>query len=154
MLPTAFVVLDNFPLTANGKLDLHALAETDGPPRETGADYVEPRTEMEKTVATVWCAVLQVERVGVRDNFFDLGGTSISMAVVCNQLREVLQRDLSMVDLFTFTTINSLASHLAHTGSESAIQPLDSETVEARRETMHWRKKFRQEQQVRLDELS
>ena len=152
MLPAAFVVLDEFPLTGNGKLDLRALAETDESPQETSVDYVEPQTEIEKTIAAVWRTVLQLEKVGARDNFFDLGGTSISMALACHRLREVLQRDISMVEMFTYTTINSLARHLAHAESEGAIQPLDSEAVEARRETMHWRKKFRQEQRVRLEQ--
>ena len=152
MLPAAFVVLDEFPLTANGKLDLRALAEMESPSQqETSIDYVEPQTEIEKTIAAVWRAVLQIEKVGARDNFFDLGGTSISMALACHRLRDVLQKDISMVEMFTYTTVNSLASHLAHAESESAIQPLDFEAVEGRRETMHWRKKFRQEQRVRLD---
>jgi len=152
MLPAAFVVLDDFPLTANGKLDLRALVETDGPSQETGAEYVEPQTDIEKTIAAVWRAVLQLERVGVQDNFFDLGGTSISMAVVCNRLREVLQEDISMIEMFTYTTVNSLARHLAHAESEGDTQLLDSQAVETRRETMHWRKKFRKEQRMRLDQ--
>jgi amino acid adenylation domain-containing protein/non-ribosomal peptide synthase protein (TIGR01720 family) len=152
MLPAAFVVLDDFPLTANGKLNLRALAETDDPPQETGAGYVEPQTEIEKTIAAVWCAILQLERVGVRDNFFDLGGTSISMALACHRLREVLQKEISMLEMFTYTTVNSLARHLAHAEFEGAIQPLDSKAVEARRETMHWRKKFRKEQRMGLDQ--
>jgi len=152
MLPAAFVVLDDFPLTANGKLDLRALVETDGPSQETGAEYVEPQTDLEKTIASIWCAVLQLERVGVQDNFFDLGGTSISMAVACNRLREVLQKDISMIEMFTYTTVNSLARHLAHAESEDTTQLPDSTAVESRRETMHWRKKFRKEQRMRLDQ--
>jgi hypothetical protein len=152
MVPAAFVVLDHLPVTANGKLDLRALADIDEPPQETSVDYVEPETEIEKTIAAAWCAILQLERVGLRDNFFDLGGTSISMALACHRLREVLQRDISMLEMFTYTTVNSLARHLAHAESEGAIQPLDPEAVEARRETMHWRKKFRKEQRVRLDQ--
>jgi amino acid adenylation domain-containing protein/non-ribosomal peptide synthase protein (TIGR01720 family) len=151
MMPAAFVVLDDFPLTANGKLDLRALAETENPSQETGADYVEPQTEIEKTIAAAWCAVLQLERVGVRDNFFDLGGTSISMALACHRLREVLQRDISMLEMFTYTTVNSLAKHLAGAESGGATLPPDSRVVEARRETMHRRKKFRKEQRVILD---
>ena len=152
MLPAKLVVLDEFPLTANGKLDSRALAETDDPPQETSIEYIEPQTEIEKTIAAVWCAILQLEKVGAADNFFDLGGTSISMALACHRLREVLQKDISMVEMFTYATVNSLARHLAHAESESVIQPLDSQVVDARRETMHWRKKFRKEQRVRLEQ--
>src|SRR5262249_8526817 len=151
-LPATLVVLDDFPLTANGKLDLRALAETDDQPPETGIEYIEPQTEIEKTIADVWRAILQLEKIGARDNFFDLGGTSISMALACHRLREVLQKDISMVEMFTYTTVNSLARHLAHAESESAIQPLDSKAVETRREIMHWRKKFRKEQRLRLEQ--
>ncbi len=77
MLPAHFVKLDAIPLTANGKLDRAALPVPDAERPEIEATFVAPRTEMEERLAEIWCEVLHIARVGVRDNFFDLGGDSI-----------------------------------------------------------------------------
>jgi acyl-CoA synthetase (AMP-forming)/AMP-acid ligase II len=150
MLPATLVVLDDFPLTSNGKLDLRALTETNGQSQEKRLEYAEPQTEIEKTIAAVWRRVLQVEKIGVKDNFFDLGGNSISMARARHQLQEDLQSDISMVEMFTYTTISSLAKHLALAGVEAAVQQLNSEAVETRLEVMNRRKNFRKEQRTKL----
>ncbi|MGC5402159.1 phosphopantetheine-binding protein, partial [Streptomyces sp. DT20] len=86
MIPTAFVVVGTFPLTANGKVDRRALPEPD-----LGAalakNHVAPRTRTERIVARAWGDVLGVERVGVQDNFFELGGDSILSIQVVSRLR-------------------------------------------------------------------
>ncbi|HXQ70532.1 MAG TPA: amino acid adenylation domain-containing protein, partial [Pyrinomonadaceae bacterium] len=74
MLPSAIVQLAAFPLTPNGKLDRKALPVPDGAGYEADGPYVAPRSELERLIADVWCEALEVERVGVRDNFFNLGG--------------------------------------------------------------------------------
>ncbi len=76
MVPTAFVVLESLPRTASGKVDRRALPDPDwsgdGAARE--GDFVAPRTPAEQQLAAIWSEVLNVERVGAHDNFFDLGG--------------------------------------------------------------------------------
>src|SRR5262249_42644952 len=74
MVPQAIVTLASFPLTPNGKLDRRALPAPDG---RASADYVAPRNEIEATLARLFAEVLGHERVGVHDNFFQLGGDSI-----------------------------------------------------------------------------
>src|SRR5262249_18392336 len=73
MVPGAFAVLDALPLTPNGKVDRQALPDVEGVHPGAGADFVAPRTATEEQVADVWGKVLGVKRVGVYDNFFDLG---------------------------------------------------------------------------------
>jgi amino acid adenylation domain-containing protein len=109
MVPAAFVVLDAFPLTANGKTDRRSLP---APAREGGDAFVAPRSGLERTIAAAWEEVLEVERVGVEDNFFELGGHSLLLARLHRRLRDGLGRELSVVDLFRFPTVAALARHL------------------------------------------
>ncbi len=110
MVPAAFVVLDAIPLTSNGKTDRRALPVPEAP--AGGAETVAPRSETERTVAGVWREVLELREVGAHDNFFELGGHSLLLARVHGRLREVLGREVPIVDLFRFPTVSSLARHL------------------------------------------
>jgi amino acid adenylation domain-containing protein len=109
MIPAQFVMLQSLPLTANGKVDYKALPDTDGARPELGEDYVAPRTETEKALADVWAEVLRVERVGINDNFFDLGGDSIhTIQVHAKSAQRGLQFPLH--EFFRCQTIAELAA--------------------------------------------
>jgi 3-oxoacyl-(acyl-carrier-protein) synthase len=116
MVPTAFVALAAFPLTPSGTVDRKALP----PPEETcgaasEAAYVPPRNELERTIAGIWRGMLKVDKVGVEDNFFDLGGHSLLLAQVHSRLASALGRDvadLTLLDLFRYPTVRSLAAWL------------------------------------------
>ena len=117
LVPSAFVVLKQLPLNANGKVDRAALPLPGG---ESGAGIeaaAEPRSELERRIATVWCEMLQREPVGVRDNFFDLGGHSLLLVRTHARLRKELGLDCKVVDLFTYPTIESLAAYLQRDGT-------------------------------------
>ncbi|HEX2189541.1 MAG TPA: amino acid adenylation domain-containing protein, partial [Longimicrobiaceae bacterium] len=106
MVPAAFVVLERLPLSPNGKLDRRAL-----PAPERGGDaegYVAPRTEAEEILCAVWAGVLKLERVGVEENFFELGGDSILSIQVVSRAR---QRGLKLTprQLFEHPTVARLA---------------------------------------------
>jgi len=113
MLPLAFVPLAALPLTANGKLDRAALP----PPRPERAQLAVrlalPETELERRISAVWREVLQIDRVGIHDNFFDLGGDSFLMFKVHRRLVEMAGRDLPVTRMFQHTTIAALAVYLA-----------------------------------------
>ncbi len=115
MVPSAFVRLDELPLLPNGKVDRRALpAPRTAAPRATAAVRKLPRTELEQTLAELWCKVLDVEVVGLHDNFFDLGGHSLLAARLHRLLVERLERDdVTVVDLFQYPTIDALARRLA-----------------------------------------
>ncbi len=113
MVPSAFVVLPALPLSPNGKVDLRALPAPERVRPELEAAYAAPKSELERIIAAVWLEALGVEKVGIHDNFFDLGGHSLLLAKVHARLREVLERDLSLVDLFKNPTVSSLAAALS-----------------------------------------
>ncbi|HVF92666.1 MAG TPA: MupA/Atu3671 family FMN-dependent luciferase-like monooxygenase [Blastocatellia bacterium] len=113
MVPSAFVLLDALPLTPNGKVDRKALPRPDGSHANREADFIAPRSEIERHISRVWQQALGVEKIGVHDNFFDLGGHSLLMVQVHNQLKETLRRDLPLVKLLEHTTISALAKYLA-----------------------------------------
>ena len=119
MLPSAIVQLEGFPLTPNGKLDRKALPAPDGPSHDVDGLYVAPRSELERLIAGVWREELGVERVGVRDNFFNLGGHSLLLIRVNNRLREVLRMELPVVELFKYPTVSALAEHLSRSGGKA-----------------------------------
>ncbi|WP_158892624.1 non-ribosomal peptide synthase/polyketide synthase [Amycolatopsis anabasis] len=109
LVPAAFVRIDRLPLTPHGKLDRRALPAPDW---SGVAAYVAPRDEPERIVTEVWAEVLGLERVGVEDNFFDLGGDSILGIRVLSRLRAVLGVELSVRTLFTAPTPARLAAAL------------------------------------------
>lgn len=113
MVPGIFVKLDALPLTPNGKVDRRALPAPEGGVRPVMAvAYVAPQDELEETIAAIWQEVLGVERVGVEDSFFDLGGNSLLMARTQSKLATSLQQEISILDLFKYPTIKSLAQFL------------------------------------------
>jgi acyl carrier protein len=119
MLPSAIVRLEVLPLTPNGKVDRKALPAPDGAAVETDGPFVAPRSELERLIAEVWRETLGVERVGVGDNFFNLGGHSLLLIRVNNRLRDTLRMELPVVELFKYPTVSALAEHL----SGSRTQP-------------------------------
>src|SRR6185369_3241248 len=119
MVPALFVTLPALPLTPNGKVDRKAL------PAPAPASPVLPaedsHSEIEETLARIWCEVLDVPRVGFEENFFDLGGHSLLLPRVQARVRDRLGREVSLVELLTHTTVRSLARHLAPGESAPAV---------------------------------
>ncbi len=110
MVPAAFVPLERLPLTANGKLDQRALPAPGGDAFTHGA-YLAPRTPAEEQVARIWATALELERVGVHDSFFDLGGDSIRAVALVGALRAE-GFDLSVRDVFDRRTVADLCELL------------------------------------------
>jgi amino acid adenylation domain-containing protein len=119
MVPTTFVSLDALPLTINGKIDRLALAALPIHTEEK-SDFVEARTETEKTLANIWAEVLKVRAVSIDDNFFDLGGDSILGTLILARAARAGLR-LSPMQLFTHQTIAGLASVAARTQQTPSV---------------------------------
>ncbi|MDZ8092001.1 MAG: amino acid adenylation domain-containing protein [Nostoc sp. DedQUE05] len=113
MLPSAFVMLENLPLAPSGKVDRKALPKPDNLRPKLETAYVLPRNEMEHAIADIWQKILKVEKVGIQDNFFDLGGHSLNVLQVYSKLRELYKADLVITDLFKYPTISSISRYLS-----------------------------------------
>jgi len=111
MVPSALVALDEWPLTPSGKLDRVALLAMARRSRDGhAASPPPPRDSTESAVARIWTTLLGVSRAGVDDNFFDLGGHSLLLVRLQSRLRAELHAEVSIVDLFRYPTIATLAA--------------------------------------------
>jgi acyl carrier protein len=153
MVPSACVLLDEMPHLPNGKIDRNALPAPDGLGGESGAIYIAPQTEVERILASIWQDVLQTPKVGIYDNFFsDLGGNSLMLIQVVGKLRESLGRDVSMIEMFQFPTIDSFARHLsAGEKQTSPVEKVDNQT-QLRRQAMQNRRQLKQDRRAMIAE--
>jgi acyl carrier protein len=104
-----------------------------------GIDYVEPKSGLERTIAAVIGEVLGVPRVGIEDNFFDLGVHSLLMVRAANGLSERLGRKVQVLEMFRFPTVASLAQHLSQEEDEAPSKEQFEQRAEARRQGMRRR---------------
>ncbi|HEX8391102.1 MAG TPA: amino acid adenylation domain-containing protein [Longimicrobium sp.] len=121
LVPSVIVVLDTLPRTPNGKVDRRSLPA----PAVQGSAYVEPRTETERVLAEIWSGLLGVERVGAEDAFFALGGHSLMATRMVSAIRERLQVDLPLRDVFETPRLDQLAARL-----DEALDPSLSALLE------------------------
>jgi len=142
MVPQAFVVLDRFPLTPNRKVDRKALPAPEQAEVKGKAEYVQPDGELEESIAGVWREVLNVKKVGMDDNFFDLGGHSLLTVQVHRLLKDELEADLGLTDLFRFPTIRSLVGFIQSDGGGGGTEQ-GKDRAAARKEAMARRQKLR-----------
>ncbi|MEW5926797.1 MAG: amino acid adenylation domain-containing protein, partial [Gemmatimonadota bacterium] len=121
MVPSAFVAVDAFPLTPNGKVDRGALPV---PEREEAASFVAPRTPAEEVLAGIWAEVLKTERVGVEEGFFELGGHSLLATQVISRARDAFGVEVPLRALFEAPTVAALAGRIeALRGGGAAVAP-------------------------------
>jgi amino acid adenylation domain-containing protein/FkbM family methyltransferase len=109
MVPSAYVLLDGLPLTANGKIDRQALPAFSSETVPTTPAVVGPATETERALAAIWAELLKVESVGAHDDFFDLGGQSLLAIRAVSRIRDVFEVDLPLRNLFEHPTVAGLA---------------------------------------------
>ncbi|GAA3170810.1 MULTISPECIES: amino acid adenylation domain-containing protein [Streptomyces] len=119
MIPTAYVALDALPLTPNGKIDRKALPAPDT--RRSGDDYTAPRTPVEEVIAGIWAEALGLDRVGVTDDFFALGGHSLLSTRIVARLRDTFQADVPLHRVFREPTVAGLAEVLLQEGGDRAV---------------------------------
>ncbi|NAO25985.1 amino acid adenylation domain-containing protein [Pseudomonas syringae pv. dysoxyli] len=117
MVPTHFIVLDSMPLTANGKLDRKALPAPDA--SQLQATYSAPQGELEQQLAAIWADVLKIERVGRSDNFFESGGHSLLAVQMLVRVREQLQHEVSLKDVFEQPVLADFSATLQEKNGES-----------------------------------
>ncbi|MDB9396155.1 non-ribosomal peptide synthetase [Microcystis aeruginosa] len=119
MVPGAFVLLEFFPLTANGKIDRRALK---APSNTSDSDrFIEARNQLELKLVQIWSKVLKIDKISVHDNFFDLGGHSLLAPYLITQIKEQLGKEIAVTTLFQNPTIEQLAT-IIKTGLDSSNQ--------------------------------
>ena len=133
MIPSYFIPLEQIPLTPNKKIDRKALLKYDIVRPQGSAKYLAPQTELEERIADCWKKVLQLDQVGIHDNFFDLGGSSMEIIQLANELKPVLGTDITVVSLFRHLTIGSFARYLVEQTSAAQPSPRAAHNQEALR---------------------
>jgi len=110
MVPGAFVIIESFPLTPNGKVDRKALPFPDRDPALLEQVYVAPRNSVEEIIAGIWAEILGINQIGVHENFFELGGHSLKATQVVSRLRRAFHSEIPLRHMFEFPTIAELAA--------------------------------------------
>jgi len=144
MVPSAFVQLDEMPLTPNAKVDRKALPAPEAVAARgaAAAEVVAPEGELENRIAAAWRDVLGQETIGTKDNFFDIGGHSLLVVRLHRILKEQVERPLALTDLYRFPTIHSLAEWLqADASASSSAKGVDR--AQQRREAASRRRRLR-----------
>ena len=124
MLPSAFVMLDSFPLTLNGKIDRHALPAPGHARHDSHGAYVAPRDHMELRLVRLWEEILNIRPVGTTDNFFELGGHSFLILRLIGQIKKRFGQDVSLTTFFREATVQQLAARLRGPVEAASPSPL------------------------------
>ncbi|MCP5102870.1 MAG: non-ribosomal peptide synthetase, partial [bacterium] len=126
MVPAYFVVMEKMPLNPNGKVDRKALPEPD---RTAGGDYVPPRDEKEKILVNIWSELLGVDcgRIGIHDNFFQLGGHSLKAAGLVGRIHKAFSVEIPIAELFQAPTIKGVSDYMEKTRESiySSLTPVE-----------------------------
>ena len=112
MIPTYFKVMEAFPLTPSGKVDRKLLPDIEGPHPQLTATFIKPTTGLEKYIAHIWEKALNLEEIGIDDNFFKLGGNSLDMIKIIDELKKSMGKDIPVVKMFEYPTISSFSTWL------------------------------------------
>jgi len=126
MIPSVFVILDTLPLLPNGKLDRHGLPHPDGCRPILDTPFIAPETPVEQALAKIWAEVLNVNHLGARDNFFDLGGHSLAATQIVSQVIKQFRVKLPLRSLFHSLTVAEMATVIAeHQGKKLEEKELE-----------------------------
>ncbi|MDZ8224136.1 non-ribosomal peptide synthetase [Nostoc sp. ChiVER01] len=123
MVPNAFVMLESLPLTPSGKVDRRALKVFDLHSSDSDK-FVAPRNQLELQLAQIWSIILKVDKVGVQDNFFDLGGHSLLTPYLMAQIKQQFGKDIPIASLYQNSTIEQLATVVQADSDSSIWSPL------------------------------
>ncbi|MEH2080283.1 MAG: amino acid adenylation domain-containing protein [Nostoc sp.] len=131
MLPSAFSFLTTLPLLANAKVDRQALTTPKDLLQDSQIAYVAPQNKIEQAITIVWQEVLNLEKIGVNNKFFEIGGNSLLLTAIYSKLKKFLPNDIqsiSIVDLFKYSTIRSLAQHLSSNQKAASLKQQSAES--------------------------
>ncbi|MBV9789977.1 MAG: non-ribosomal peptide synthetase [Chloroflexi bacterium] len=136
MVPSAFMLLPHLPLTTNGKVDRQALPAPQGERPELESTYVAPRDDLEQVLTNVWQEHLRITKLGIHDNVFDMGAHSLLVAQVHIHLGELLDTDISMLDLLQYPTVSTLAERMRRNQPESPALQQSTSRAQSRKDAI------------------
>ncbi len=119
MLPGMIIEMESFPVNINGKLDAKALPAPDEQLQITN-DYLAPTSETEEKLAAIWQQLLGLGRIGIQQNFFQVGGDSLTVLKLRQRIEEELNIEINVVDLFNYTTIQEFAAFIGQNQQREA----------------------------------
>jgi len=135
MIPSYYMFIESLPKTPNGKIDRKALPQPDNTRPELETRFEMPQNDLERLMSDIWKDKLKLDRIGINDNFFDLGGHSVLLAQIYQELSRALpDRELSIVDLFQYPTVHSLARYLNQSKAEPETGLQEEERSNIRRD--------------------
>ncbi|WP_291584148.1 amino acid adenylation domain-containing protein [Clostridium sp. UBA6640] len=151
MIPSYFIKLDKMPLTYNGKLDGRALPD---PTLDVDlSEYEAPRNEIEEILAKLWSQILGMDKVGINDNFFQLGGHSLKAMVLISKIHKKLNREVSLKELFKYPTIKGLSNFIKN-AEENQYFKIDKIEEKDYYEVSSAQKRMYLLQQINLESIS
>lgn len=124
MVPNFIVKLPSIPLSPSGKIDVRKLSLPDFSRPALNTEYASPETPNQQAILQIWASFLMIKDIGIDDNFFDLGGTSLMAVKVLNEINQFSKRRLTIADIFQLTTIRQLATFISHV--ENTKEPLEN----------------------------
>lgn len=147
MVPADFILLEEWPKTPGGKIDLNALSNPQIRPSQSEMAFTPPQNALEQVIAALWQEVLPVAEIGRDDNFFDLGGHSLLLMKVNLKLKQHCRNDIPLVEMFRYPTVSTLAEFLGGklNGDLSNSFQKTQERAANRRETTQQQRARRQE---------
>jgi acyl carrier protein len=135
MVPSVLVFLDSLPLAPNGKVNRRSLPAPDQNRPDLKEPFVAPGNPAEKGIAEIWAEVLGLKKIGIHDNFFDLGGHSLLGARVISRVRNAFQVELPLRSLFESPTVAGLAAQVTEIRAKQT-PPEDTASVLAELESL------------------
>ena len=125
MIPSIFMAVEEYPLTPNGKVDRRALPDPDDTAVTSGQEFVVPSNETEEQLVQIWCDILQIEQVGIHNNFFEMGGHSLLAIQIVSRIRDAYDIDITPRQIFDAPTVADLARYVLE--QEAAELDIDDE---------------------------
>ena len=126
MVPEYFVFLESLPINTNGKIDFSSLPDPLGHAVKNTVEYIDAESKVEKQLVEIWKEILKQEKIGVLDNFFDLGGNSIKIIMLVDTINRELNKQVNYISAFQYPNIRSFAEYLEQ-DSQFQIEEVDEQ---------------------------
>jgi len=130
MVPSYFIPMEEFPVTSTGKVDRKKLPLPTGLRPTLGKAFTPPETKIARAIAAIWKDILKLDRVGIHDNFFDLGGTSLDVVRLTNRLKDTVGKEIPVVTIFEYPTIHAFSQQMNQISTPSPFPTVEEKKTD------------------------